>query len=74
MIRDKLKSWCEIDGKALHSNVKSIRSLLAPTTKLGIVVKSNAYGHGFDLCAKIFEFAAIDYKPINSRKFKYLSI
>ncbi len=66
MIRDKLKSWCEINGKALHSNVKSIRSLLAPTTKLGVVVKSNAYGHGFDLCAKIFECASVDWLIVNS--------
>ncbi|MEE3234419.1 MAG: alanine racemase [Candidatus Latescibacterota bacterium] len=66
MTSDKLKSWCEIDEKALDSNVKSIRSLLAPTTKLGIVVKSNAYGHGLDLCAKIFERAAVDWLIVNS--------
>ena len=66
MIRNKLKSWCDIDQQALYSNVKTMRSFLAPKTKMGVVVKSNAYGHGLDLCAKIFERAPVDWLIVNS--------
>lgn len=47
-------SWLEISRGALERNVATFRSLLtpepsseAPRTKLGGVLKGNAYGHGF---------------------------
>lgn len=41
-----VRTWIELDKKAIEHNYKSIRSLLSPKTKLMAVVKSNAYGHG----------------------------
>lgn len=42
----KFKTWVEISRAAIAHNVKTLRRLLAPKTKLWTVVKSNAYGHG----------------------------
>ena len=38
--------WAEIDLAALARNLEVIRSRLAPETKLILVVKADAYGHG----------------------------
>jgi len=38
--------WLEIDLKAIDANIKAVKHLLQPDTKLLAVVKSNAYGHG----------------------------
>lgn len=49
-------SWLEISERALVANIRAHRRLLSPkTTKLMAVVKSNAYGHGIDLVAKVCE-------------------
>lgn len=42
----KIKTWVEIKQKAVENNIRQIKSLLKPKTKLWAVVKSNAYGHG----------------------------
>lgn len=39
-------AWLNIDLKAIDHNIKQVRTLLKPCTKLIAVVKSNAYGHG----------------------------
>ena len=39
-------AWLNVDLKAVDHNIKQIRGLLRPGTKLIAVVKSNAYGHG----------------------------
>src|SRR5207237_780847 len=41
-----LRTWIEIDRKAIANNYEIFRSLIKPETKLMSVVKSNAYGHG----------------------------
>lgn len=41
-----VRTWIEIDKKAIAENYAAIRSLLSPKTKFMSVVKSNAYGHG----------------------------
>lgn len=48
-----LRTWIEIDKKALHSNVKRFLGLIPKETRLMAVVKSNAYGHGLVQVAKI---------------------
>lgn len=40
-----VRTWIEINKKALAENYKNIRALLSPKTKMMAVVKSNAYGH-----------------------------
>lgn len=39
-------AWAEVNLAALASNVRGIKSLLQPKTRLCAVVKANAYGHG----------------------------
>src|SRR3990167_5443710 len=38
--------WLTIDLKAIDHNIKQIKGLFKPGTKIIAVVKSNAYGHG----------------------------
>lgn len=40
-------AWIEIDEPALRHNIRLVRERIAPAT-LCMVVKANAYGHGFD--------------------------
>jgi alanine racemase len=44
---DGLRTWIEIDRRAINHNYKTLRGLLQPETKYMAVVKSNAYGHNF---------------------------
>ena len=46
------RAWVEIDLTALAHNVRTIKSFLAPQTKLMAVVKADAYGHGAVTIAK----------------------
>ncbi|MBI5465934.1 MAG: alanine racemase [Candidatus Kerfeldbacteria bacterium] len=46
-------SWVEISERALVSNIRAHRRLLGSDTKLLAVVKSNAYGHGLELVARV---------------------
>jgi len=49
-------AWISIDLRAIDHNIKQIKQLLKPQTKIIAVVKSNAYGHG------IFEVALQAYR------------
>lgn len=40
------RAWAEIDLTALRHNISVIRSKVAPTTDVMLVVKADAYGHG----------------------------
>jgi len=47
--------WIEIHREALISNLLSLRGLLLPSTRLLLVVKANAYGHGWRQISAICE-------------------
>ena len=51
----ELNTWCEIEENALSNNVSTLRSILSGRALLGVVVKSNAYGHDIKIWAKAFE-------------------
>ncbi|MFP4533592.1 MAG: alanine racemase [Desulfobacterales bacterium] len=53
--------WAEIDLSAIRHNVKQLRSILTPGTRLMIVVKANAYGHGIVPVAMQALAAGADY-------------
>ncbi|MDZ7833744.1 MAG: alanine racemase [Desulfobacterales bacterium] len=53
--------WAEIDLSAIRHNVKQLRSILTPGTRLMIVVKANAYGHGIVPVARQALAAGADY-------------
>lgn len=52
---DGLRTWIDIDTKAISHNVGVFRSLLKKETKLCAVLKSNAYGHSLIDFAKVIE-------------------
>ncbi|MEN6462941.1 MAG: alanine racemase [Syntrophomonas sp.] len=43
---NKARTWAEIDLTAIRHNIKNIKKLLQPDTRLMCIVKANAYGHG----------------------------
>jgi alanine racemase len=53
---DPAGSWLtiEVDTGALTHNIKELRRLVAPPTRLMAVVKANAYGHGLLLASRAF--------------------
>lgn len=55
---DGLRTWIDIDTKAISHNVGVFRSLLKKETKLCAVLKSNAYGHSLIDFAKVIETQA----------------
>jgi alanine racemase len=61
-----LQSWCDISSDALTHNVAVFRRRLALGTCLGVVVKSNAYGHGLVGASKIFLDAGADWLIVNA--------
>ncbi len=61
-----LASWCEVETAALRANVEALRRQLRPGSLLGVVVKSQAYGHGLVPCAREFLGAGADWLVLNS--------
>ena len=59
-------SWCEVSAEAIRANLAILRRGLSQGTELGIVVKSNAYGHGLAACAGVFVAAGADWPIVNS--------
>ena len=59
-------SWCEISSAALRANIAVFRRWLQLGTRLGVVVKSDAYGHGMLSCARTFVEAGADWLIVNS--------
>lgn len=49
-----MKTWVEISQKNIVHNLRQFDALLGRGVRLMAVVKSNAYGHGLVLAAKIF--------------------
>ncbi len=45
--------WADISTSALRHNWRAIKKRLNPAVAILAVVKANAYGHGFDTCARI---------------------
>jgi len=43
------QTWCEVSVEALRHNASTLRARLGAGSGLGVVVKSEAYGHGLDL-------------------------
>lgn len=40
------RTWAEVDLSALRHNLEIIRSKLSPSTRIALVTKADAYGHG----------------------------
>jgi alanine racemase len=59
-------SWCDISTNALESNAQALKRKLKDGAKLGVVVKSDAYGHGITLAANAFLRGGADWLVVNA--------
>ena len=46
------RAWLEIDRSALVHNARTLRRLIPATTRLGLMVKADGYGHGMVTAAR----------------------
>ncbi len=61
-----LRTWIEIDRKAIKHNYDIFRKLISSKTKLMTVVKSNAYGHCLIDFSNEMEKLGTDYLAVDS--------
>lgn len=61
-----LRTWIEIDTKAIRANYKTFRKLVPKNVQIMGVVKSNAYGHNLTEFAQELEKLAIDMLAVDS--------
>src|SRR3989344_835330 len=61
-----LRTWIEIDTKALKNNYREFRKIIPKKCKLMSVVKSNAYGHGLVRFSKEMEKLGADWLGVDS--------
>ncbi len=55
-------TYIEIDQLAFYDNIHLVKTqLLSGSTKLMVVIKSDAYGHGLEMLGRIAELAGADY-------------
>ena len=64
MMREDDFSRLELDLKGCDRNYRHFRSLLEPSTKLLVLVKANAYGHGAVEFAAMMQRAGADYLAV----------
>ncbi len=64
--RQGLRTWIEIDRKALAHNFGVFKTLVPKRTKLMAVVKSNAYGHGLVDFSREMERQGADFLGVDS--------
>jgi alanine racemase len=64
--KNTLRTWIEVDKKALKHNYRLFRSLLPPGCLLMAVAKSNAYGHGLYDNAPVMERLGVDWLGVDS--------
>ena len=61
-----LRTWIEINQRALKNNYKIFRNLIGRKRLLMAVVKSNAYGHGLIDFSRSVEKLGIDWFGVDS--------
>lgn len=57
-------SWCEVDAGALERNARALKRRVGES-RLGVVVKADAYGHGLALAAHAFIRGGADWLVVN---------
>jgi alanine racemase len=66
MQKEGLRTWVEIDKKAIRHNYQAFRSQIGKKCSLMSVVKSNAYGHSLLDFSKEIEKLGIDWLGVDS--------
>ncbi len=64
--KDGLRTWIEIDRKAIRHNFRVFKGLIPKKTRLMAVVKSNAYGHGLFDFSREMERLGADFLGVDS--------
>ncbi len=64
--REGLRTWIEVDRKAIQHNFGVFRGLIPKKTKLMAVVKSNAYGHDLLQFSREMEKLGADFLGVDS--------
>jgi alanine racemase len=64
--KNMVRTWIEVDKRALENNYRLFRSLLPASCRLMAVAKSNAYGHGLYDNAPVMERLGIDWLGVDS--------
>ena len=54
-------TYVEIDLDIIKHNINEIKKVIDKNTKLGAVIKANAYGHGAIEVARVLEEENVDY-------------
>jgi len=65
-LREGLRTWIEIDKKAIHHNYHAFRNLIDKNCKILAVVKSNAYGHNLVEFAQEQVKLGVDFLGVDS--------
>ncbi len=65
-LRKGLRTWVEIDTRAIAKNYTAFRNHIPPSVRLCGVVKSNAYGHGLVQFAQELEKLGADMLAVDS--------
>ena len=60
------RTWAQVDLDAVESNYRAIRACVKPETKVCCVVKADAYGHGAEMMAKIYEELGADWFAVSN--------
>lgn len=63
---DGLRTWIEIDTKAIKNNYRVFRSLIGKNCALMSVIKSNAYGHSIADFSKEMQKLGADWLAVDS--------
>jgi alanine racemase len=61
----KTLSWCEVSFRALKNNIHEFARIVGSLERVAPVVKANAYGHGVEVCARVFEEIGIRKMCVN---------
>ncbi len=64
--REGLRTWIELDRRALAGNLRLFRKVLSPGCRIMAVCKSNAYGHGLYDLAPLLEELGVDWFGVDS--------
>ncbi len=62
----KLRTWLEIDKKAIRNNYSVFQKIIKPETKLMAIVKSNAYGNELIGFSKVLDELGVDSFGVDS--------
>ena len=60
------RTWAEVDLDAVEGNYRAIRACLKPETKLCCIVKADAYGHGSERLAQVYESLGADWLAVSN--------